>query len=316
MADISIIIPTYDRLWCLPAAIESCRTNKQAVEIIVVDDGSTDGTWDWLQHQSGIVAIQQPNQGKCIAVNKAFEKAKGKYIRFLDSDDQVIAGANDEQFELAEANSADIVVSGYHLVDENRQLLREQPWTICDDFIAQQLGECDSSHYSAYLFKKSFIYDIPHRPEYAFRDDRLFVLEAALKHPKVAVHDGFALIHTEHKQERLQVTSGLKHAAQNTQHWNIYKTILPRLKQRDELTPRRVKAAEKILWPLCHWTAKVDINAAFAVLKWIKELDPDFKIPQTGILGLLYNKIGFSATERLLRLRRLVKYGQTAKSEW
>jgi len=309
MTDISVIIPTYNRLWCLPAAVESCRVNKCTVEIIVVDDGSTDGTWDWLQLQKGIVAMQQPNEGKCVAVNKAFEKARGKYIRFLDSDDQVSPGANDEQFELAEANSADIVVSGYHLVDENQQLLREQPWTICDDFIAQQLGECDSSHYSAYLFRKSFIEDIPHRPEYALRDDRLFVLEAALKYPKIVVHGGFALIHTEHKQERLQVTSGLKHSVQNTQHWNIYKTILQQLKQRDELTPRRVKAAEKILWPLCHWIAKADINAAATVLKWIKELDPDFRIPETGVLGQLYNKIGFSATERLLRLRRLVKYG-------
>jgi len=309
VADISIIIPTYNRLWCLPAAIESCRHNKCAVEIIVIDDGSTDGTWVWLQQQNGIVAIQQPNQGKCVAVNNAFEKAQGKYIRFLDSDDQVTPEANDEQLGLAEANSADIVVSGYRLVDENQQLIRDQPWTICDDFIAQQLGECDSSHYSAYLFKKSFIDDVPHRPDYAYRDDRLFVLEAALKHPKVAVHNEFALIHTEHRQERLQVTSGLKHSVQNTQHWNIYKTILAQLKRQGELTPRRLKAAEKILWPLCHWMAKVDINEASAVLEWIKELDPEFKIPEAGVLGQLYNKLGFGATERLLRLRRLLKYG-------
>ena len=309
MADITIIIPTYNRLWCLPAAIESCRDNKCAVEIIVVDDGSTDGTWDWLQAQKGIIVLHQENSGKCPAVNRAFAQATGKYIRFLDSDDQIVPGANDAQFELAETNSADIVVSGYRLVDENQQLLRKQPWTICDDFIAQQLGECDSSHYSAYLFKKSFIEDIPHRPEYAYRDDRLFVLETALKHPKIVVYDGLALIHTEHKQERLQVSAGQKQIVQNNQHLNIYKTILAQLKKNGELTMRRVKAAEKILWPLCHWIAKTDINEAAGALNWIKTLDPDFKIPAAGALGQLYNKIGFKATERLLRLRRLVKYG-------
>jgi glycosyltransferase involved in cell wall biosynthesis len=274
-----------------------------------VDDGSTDGTWDWLQKQKGIIALQQENSGKCPAVNRAFERAAGKYIRFLDSDDQLIPGANDAQFELAEANSADIVVSGYRLVDENQQLLREQPWTICDDFIAQQLGECDSSHYSAYLFRKSFIEDIPHRPEYAYRDDRLFVLEGALKHPKVTVYDGLALIHTEHKQERLQVSAGQKQIVQNSQHLNIYKTILAQLKKNGELTTRRIKAAEKILWPLCHWIAKTDINEAAEVLSWIKTLDPNFEIPEGGALGQLYNKIGFKATEGLLRLRRLLKHG-------
>jgi hypothetical protein len=72
---------------------------------------------------------------------------------------------------------------------------------------------------------------------------------------------------------------------------------------------RRVKAAEKILWPLCHWIAKTDINEAAGILNWIKTLDPDFEIPESGALGQLYHKIGFKATERLLRLRRLVKYG-------
>jgi glycosyltransferase involved in cell wall biosynthesis len=279
------------------------------MEIIVVDDGSTDGTWDWLQKQEDIIAIQQSNQGKCAAVNKAFAVAKGKYVRFLDSDDQVLSGANDIQFALAEEGNADLVVSGYRSVDENNQLLHEQSWTICDDFIAQQLGECDSSHYSAYLFKKTFVDNIPHREEFAYRDDRLFVLEAALKHPKVAMHDGFALQHTQHRQERLQVTSGRKHAIQNTQHVNLYRLILDQLKEQNELTPRRIKAAEKILWPLCHWIARYDVSEAAGVLTWLKMLNPEFKIPEHGTLGILYHSLGFKVTERLLSLRRKLIHG-------
>ncbi len=37
-------------------------------------------------------------------------------------------------------------------------------------------GECDSSHYSAYLFRRQFIDDIPHRPEFSHRDDRMFII--------------------------------------------------------------------------------------------------------------------------------------------
>ena len=86
---ISIIIPTYNRLWSLPEAIDSCRSSNGMTEIIVVDDGSTDGTWEWLQTQSDIIKIKQNNQGKCWAANKGFETATGKYIKFLDSDDKI-----------------------------------------------------------------------------------------------------------------------------------------------------------------------------------------------------------------------------------
>lgn len=61
MIDISIIIPTYNRLWSLPRAIESCREASCSVEIIVIDDGSTDGTWQWLQQQDGLISLKQNN---------------------------------------------------------------------------------------------------------------------------------------------------------------------------------------------------------------------------------------------------------------
>ena len=306
--DITVIIPAYNRLWSLPQAVNSCRNNRCTVEIIVVDDGSTDGTWEWLQQQKDIIILKQPNQGKCWAVNKAFELAKGKYVRFLDSDDRVNLKANDEEFDIAEANGSDIVVSGYLLIDEDGKTIRQQPWTECDDFIAQNLGECDSSHYSAFLFKRSFIADIPHRPDYAYRDDRLFALEAAIKMPKVVVHKGLALMHTQHKRERLQVNIGLQQSVQNFQHLNIYKKILGLLQQKGKLTQRRVRASENILWPLCHWIAKTNLNDANDLLKWIKTIDPEFKIPENGVLGFMYNNFGFKKTEQLLKMRRLLKF--------
>src|SRR6185437_13244382 len=171
--DLSIIIATYNRLWALPEAIGSCRNTKCSTEIIVIDDGSDDGRREWLQGQDDLIVLQQAHLGKCWAVNKGFNIARGKYIRFLDSDDMINKFANDEQFELAERTSADVAVSGYQVMNNSKEVIRKQSWIETDDFIAQQLGECDSSHYSAYLFRKKFIEDIPHRPDFALRDDRL-----------------------------------------------------------------------------------------------------------------------------------------------
>lgn len=302
--DISIIIPTYNRLWSLPQAIASCKNNSCSTEIIVIDDGSTDGTWEWLAAQPDIKAIKQENWGKCWAVNRCFELAKGKYIRFLDSDDLLSPKANDEQFILAEETGADVVVSGYRVIDENNDVLRSQQWIDCDDFIAQQLGECDSSHYSSYLFRKDFIKDIPHRPDFAFRDDRLFVLETALKNPKVSIHQEYALLHRVHTQGRLQFTSASNYVIQNSQHLKIYQKILGQLANNNSSSQRRKDAGLPVLWALAHWIAKYDLKEAVSVVDWIFELNPNFNPPEKGMLGKLYRTLGFNRTEKILSLRR------------
>jgi glycosyltransferase involved in cell wall biosynthesis len=312
--DITIIIPAYNRKWSLPKAIESCKSGPGlSTQIIVVDDGSTDGTWELLQQTEGIESYRQQRWGKPWAVNMAFLHAKGNYVKFLDSDDWLVAGALEKQYALALKENADIVVAGYKIFEEDN-CVREQDWIVCDDFIAQNLGECDSSHYSAFLFRKEFIKDIPHRTsfaaaDFASRDDRCFMLEAALKEPKIAVFGEPSLCHLQHNKGRLQFQRSLASACTNYQHLLIYKNILRQLEETGRLTPRRKKASINVLWPLCRWIAKEDVNEAADLLKWIKELDPDFTIPETGVLGQLYKKMGFKATERLLRFRRLVKYG-------
>ncbi len=61
--DVSIIIPTYNRLWSLPKAIRSCYDTLLNIEVIVIDDGSTDDTWSWLSQQKNVIIIRQDNMG-------------------------------------------------------------------------------------------------------------------------------------------------------------------------------------------------------------------------------------------------------------
>lgn len=305
--DVSVIIPTFNRLWSLPEAVESCRNTKCRTEIIVIDDGSTDGTWPWLEQQPDVIRFRQTNRGKTWAANYGFAQAQGEYVRFLDSDDWCLPEANDSQINVARATGADIVVSGYTVFSEEAIPLETHPWVPCDDFIAQQLGECENSHYSAYLFRRAFIQDIPHRPDFAFRDDRMFVLESALKHPSVAVSDLPALGHRHHGRERLQFRLGIRMAVTNYQHSMVYRTILAELARRGELTERRKKAAAKVLWTLAHWIGYTHSMDAEEVADWVCELDPAFQPPERGLLGTLYRRLGFRRTEAILRGRRVVK---------
>ena len=303
MPDVSVVIPTFNRLWSLPRAIDSCRQPGLDIEIIVVDDGSTDGTWTWLKQQTGVVALRQVNLGQCWAQNVGFAHANGKYVRYLDSDDWYHENTFQQQFQLAESGNADIVVAGYTVSDDD-QIVRRQDWIPCDDFIAQQLGECDSSHHAAYFYRRKFIADLPHRPDFAFREDRLFVLEAALRHPKVVIYPIPAINLRNHSRGRIQFPTGMKSVATNFQHLQLYRRVLGMLDGCGELTLRRKQAAIKILWPLAHWIAYTHLDEACEVAKWISELDPEFAPPERGMLGHLYRNAGFHRTERLLKVRR------------
>ncbi|MBC7400090.1 MAG: glycosyltransferase family 2 protein [Mucilaginibacter sp.] len=302
--DISIIIPTYNRLWSLPKAVSSCYDPDVAIEVIVIDDGSTDDTWQWLKQQDNVIAIKQENMGKDWAVNKGFSIATGKYIRFLDSDDWILPGSCAKLFHEAEKTGADIICGGYETYDENEKLIKETPWTVCDDFLAQQLGECDSSHYSAYLFKKDFINNIPHRQEFGGLDDRQFIIETALKYPKTSYISSPALAHRIHNNIRLQNISGLQKTVYHQAYYNIYKKALTLLEARGELNQRRKNAACNNLWHLAHWTAYSDITAAYKIYQWVYKLNPQFKPTGNKPLALLYKTLGFTFTERLLKLKR------------
>lgn len=86
----SVIIPTYDRKPFLKKAVDSVLTQSYSdLELIVIDDGSSDGTDSLLSSYSDerITYVYQENQGVSCARNKALEIAKGKFIAFLDSDD-------------------------------------------------------------------------------------------------------------------------------------------------------------------------------------------------------------------------------------
>ncbi|MGA7377390.1 MAG: glycosyltransferase family A protein [Candidatus Sulfotelmatobacter sp.] len=87
---VSVVIPTYNRAGTVPRAIESVLAQTFTdLEVIVVDDGSSDDTGKVLGEMFGerIRYFAQVNQGASIARNRGIEEARGEWIAFLDSDD-------------------------------------------------------------------------------------------------------------------------------------------------------------------------------------------------------------------------------------
>lgn len=89
---VSIVIPSYNRRHFVADAIESCLAQSYGnCEIIVVDDGSSDGTGDFLQarYKGRIRYYFQENQGPGMARNRGIDAAEGEFVHFLDADDQL-----------------------------------------------------------------------------------------------------------------------------------------------------------------------------------------------------------------------------------
>ena len=87
---ISVVIPTYNRIALVERAIDSVlRQSIKPFDIIVVDDGSDDGTSEMIQKKyRSIKLVQQQNSGVSAARNNGIKHAKGDWIALLDSDDE------------------------------------------------------------------------------------------------------------------------------------------------------------------------------------------------------------------------------------
>lgn len=88
LPNISVIIPTYNRRNLLAETLRSLESSmEKGLEVIVVDDGSTDDSLELINSMKQVNLLQQANSGPLAARNLGVSKANGEYIAFLDSDD-------------------------------------------------------------------------------------------------------------------------------------------------------------------------------------------------------------------------------------
>lgn len=111
---VSVIIPTYNRATFLLDAINSVQNQTYPnIQIIVVDDGSTDNTRHLVADLENVEYYYQENQGQGAARNLGLSKAKGEYITSLDSDDAWHQSFITESVACLEKNDLDFVFSNW-----------------------------------------------------------------------------------------------------------------------------------------------------------------------------------------------------------
>lgn len=115
MPTVSVVIPTYNRAGVLPRAIDSVLNQTvDDLELIIVDDGSTDHTIPVIEAYNDPrvrVVSHESNRGASAARNTGIDNANGQYVAFLDSDDEWKAEKLERQLDLLSERSDDWVAA-------------------------------------------------------------------------------------------------------------------------------------------------------------------------------------------------------------
>lgn len=143
---VSVIIPSKDCLSTLPRAIESVwqqdiSKNKSKIEIVIVDDGSTDKSWEWIcqlcRKHNNIIALKLDSEGSSTARNHAARLASGTYIAFLDADKFWYQNKLQQQIAFMEDNpQVGISFTNCELMNEKSEVTHDR--FTCSDYFKQQ----------------------------------------------------------------------------------------------------------------------------------------------------------------------------------
>lgn len=188
---ISVIIPVYNGERYLRPCIDSILGQTfRDMEIILVNDGSTDGSSailaEYAAKDARVHVIEHENCGVGATRNKAIEVCRGKYIRFVDCDDTLPADSMELLVKRAEETQSDMVISAYtELLLERpflRDLMNRDETVDCNTFL-KNFSRYPNSFYHGVLWNKLFRRDhiIRHNirfdPAMTWGEDFTFVVQ-------------------------------------------------------------------------------------------------------------------------------------------
>lgn len=272
--DISVIIPTYNVENFIEDALDSIanQTFKGKVEVIVIDDCSTDDTLrrvnDYIDlHPEITIKLlkQEKNMRQGTARNRGISEAQGKYLFFLDGDDFLDTQAFEKMFNIAEKNNCDFVVCDwiYYYEDKGYVYVNRDNFLFKDFLIDEEVESllAAETYFTVNkLYKKDFLekFNIKYGEGYIYEDFEFYV-QAAQHAKRVAiVQNPFYKVRVNqfsttktNKNSTLHVDSLLK-AVENTLnkldprseygYYHVYKYLIGKsLTYLDKRAPRKYK---------------------------------------------------------------------------
>ena len=203
---LSIIMPVFNAEKYIETSLESyCRDKYKNLEILCINDGSTDKTLDILKNfakqDSRIKIIEQFNQGPGAARQKGLNMATGDYIWFVDADDTCDEHAVDIILSTLKKYTTDILYFGTNLINEKVKKFSSSRYYALSNIHKSRINQNLSINRNAYIlfnlprelwnkvYRKNFLIqnNINFCPDITLYDDILFTTSALLKSSNVLI---------------------------------------------------------------------------------------------------------------------------------
>jgi len=286
---ISIIIPAYNAEKYIENCLESCLNQSyKNIEVIVVNDGSTDKTAiiveNYSSNDSRIKIVSTENGGVSRARNIGIDASNGDYLTFVDADDRLLPNALEIMLKVLHENSADIVAAKTFAMQIGEQ--KNIPESSYNTEIWQNYEAVSKSlddHPATYsavakIYKKEALKGVRFPEGYKIHEDSYFIFELLASCPRMVVLDAY--VYKVYLSPNSASRSGF-----SDKYFDILRILqkkidfinaeLPQFK--NKVSNLSVKAHMALLYNLCKTYNKIYREKEKQSLREIKRLKKYFK---------------------------------------
>lgn len=312
---VSVVIPTYNRRVFLEEAVGSCLAGNDAieVEVVVVDDGSTDGTRDYLRSLADrdprVRPIYQEHQGAQVARNRGLAEARGQTVKFLDDDDYLLPGALRKQYETLQESGADVCYGDFFFVFEEDGSARQFTNGQFDSFFSGLASSGIQRLPLIHLFNRAAVEEARWDEALDYLQDVAFMLEAASRHLSCRKLEAPIAVHRIHREHRISDARQQAHVTRRLKmrcrmYWQAYQ----KLSKNGPVDQTLRTAAARGLWDEAHKLAAFDVVAFDEWHEKIQRIKPGFLPPRPNwMLAALDRVLSPRYTELLIYPLRKAK---------
>ncbi|MBW4652118.1 MAG: glycosyltransferase [Kaiparowitsia implicata GSE-PSE-MK54-09C] len=314
---VSILIPCFNAERWLAEAIESCLNQTYSnIEIIIIDDGSTDRSPEIIKqysstiHRCRIISKFTPNRGGNHARNLAFSLSHGDYIQYLDADDYILPEKIEKQVNFLEAVNADIVYGDwrrlYHQSDSSivwgdPQISGEQ-----SNLLERLLANDWWVAVAAFLYRRESVEKIGGWDEnLTVAQDRDFFLRCVLSEAQVVYQSGCDSIYRYYGNVTVSTRS---HRQWLYGHITATAKAEKALSRADKLTKSNRDAIARSYLDSARGMVQYDFHTYLSLVQKIATLDPSSNFNSYRFsFKAVQSLFGFERAEKLVGLLLLTK---------
>ena len=307
---VSIIIPCYNAANWVSEAVDSCLAQTYSpIEIIVIDDGSTDSSVEVLQTYGEQIVLQvaPENRNGSHARNHGVALANGTYIQFLDADDYLLPDKIARQVSFLQESGADVVYGDWQHQYHEAGVIRMGTVTVSEhqeDVLTSLLRGWWTANHSILFRRETVIASGGWDETITVADDRDFFISVAMRGADIRYQSGCHTIYRRYGAITLSTSNQLGAQRGNerllNKAWN-------QLEENGRLTTAHKEALAISYFNIArNYYQKENRAKRDQIYNMVLSLNPHFRPQESRLYTTTYRLFGFEAAEWLAhRLRKL-----------